>query len=184
MPGSRPPVVIPPDVEEVRASPPSPSRAGALHTSNRRPHQVPQSVARAIGKDAFYQPPPTTFFSGGIGAMDNSVSAQIRAMQARTVTSGPTLGALRRGQPGLTTPGGVPLVGDYGDAIRDAVGWAVVRERPESTAGSNAASGTYRYPASNMVIGAALAAPVVGVSATSPPFRPRRGIRSWGTTAT
>jgi hypothetical protein len=180
MPGSRPPVVIPPDVENVRASPPSPSAPGKIHTSNRQPHQVPQNINRALNRrNAFYQPPPTTFFSGGIGAMDNSVSSQVRAMRSESIASGQAFGALRRGQPGVVTPGGVPLVGDYGDAIRDAVGWAVIRERPESNAGSNAASGTYRYPASNMVIGAALAGQYarrgLGAAVTTPAGYPLVG---------
>lgn len=159
MPGSRPPIVIPPPVEDVRASPPSPSAPGTIHKDLQKPHQSPTSVNAALmRRNAFYQPPAaTTFFAGAMGAADNSVSAQVRSMREKSIVSGPAFGALRRGQPAITTPGGVPVVGDYGDAIRDAVGWAVIRERPESTAGSNAASGTYRYPSSNMVVGAALA---------------------------
>lgn len=83
--------------------------------------------------------------------VDTSVSAQVRAAKR--------LGAL--------VDAGVPVTGDYTDAIRNAAGFAF---GPPRLPGQGYAAASYSYPSKQMVVGATLA----GTPIVSPP--PRLGL--------
>lgn len=197
------PTVIP---QEVRASPPSPSQArlpppgaSAQQLANRRPVRASPLLPPATLQQGMLSnrrvPVATILQAGGMNGfgstvipaargvngapvfvdpmgragslaamnMDTSVSAQYRAIKQ--------LGALRAD--------GVPVSGNYTDAIRNAAGFAFGPPRLPKQ-GYSAAS--YSYPSQQMVIGATLSGtpivnrqPVVSSSPNAPRFATRSG---------
>jgi hypothetical protein len=189
--------------QPVRASPPSPSQASlppaapvAQRLANRQPVRASSFIAPTSNREALTFskrfPIETVLQAGGMNGapimatnlngapiaidpmarpgslgfmnMDTSVSARHRAQQA--------LGAL--------IDNGVPVSGDYTDAIRNAAGFAFGPKRMPKQ-GFMAAS--YSYPAKQMVVGATLAGnPIVNPQPTraSSPNAPRFVTRGGG----
>ena len=168
------PLAIP---QPVRASPPSPSQASlppaapiAKRLANRQPVRASSFIAPTSNREALTFskrfPIETVLQAGGMNGapimatnlngapiaidpmarpgslgfmnMDTSVSARHRAQQA--------LGAL--------IDNGVPVSGDYTDAIRNAAGFAF---GPKRLPKQGYAAASYSYPAKQMVVGATLA---------------------------
>jgi hypothetical protein len=189
--------------QPVRASPPSPSQASlppaapiAQRLANRQPVRASSFIAPTSNREALTFskrfPIETVLQAGGMNGapimatnlngapiaidpmarpgslgfmnMDTSVSARHRAQQA--------LGAL--------IDAGVPVSGDYTDAIRNAAGFAFGPKRLPKQ-GYSAAS--YSYPAKQMVVGATLAGnPIINPQPTraSSPNAPKFVTRGGG----
>lgn len=151
MPGSRPPIS---NVQEVRASPPSPSAMGPRTLANKRHPRgagpgAPSSNAAAVRRG---RPFPTSAVLSGLGSpasIDTSVSAKTRATKALMDM-------------------GVPVTGDYTDAIRQSAGFAF---GPKRMPKQGFAASDYSYPSRQMVVGATLAGTPI-VAPAPPPSRP------------
>lgn len=172
--------------QEVRASPPSPSQANlpppgasAQQLARKMPVRgAPRMPPRVVNRGTFQTVPVAAILQGGgmngapiqatningapvavdpldrAGSLgninvDTSVSGQVRAAKA--------LGAL--------IDSGVPVSGNYTDAIRNAAGFAF---GPKRLPKQGFAAASYSYPARQMVVGATLSGtPIVAMMPTN-----------------
>lgn len=183
------PEVIP---QEIRASPPNPSGAWAKNVLRDKPVRAasprnPRSIKAALRSQRPVRP-ATVFQAGGLSSaplmveIENPAGLASRPMNGLSKASNvdTSVSARVRSQKSLRDAG-VPVTGDYYDAIRQAAGFSF---GPKRMPGQGFAAASYSYPSRQMVIGATLSGtPLVNAvppraSQLSP--RPRFATRSGG----